>query len=554
MKAVRAGAMALALIAGGCASFPPQSDVIAIRDVSVLPMTSEQVLEAQTVLVRGGVIAELGATTEVEIPRGARIVDGQGLYLMPGLVDGHTHPAGPEELLSFPLFGQTTIFTLDAEALDIARPTPGAFNPHLISSTRSMDAAPPFNRRFQAVAGPDDVAAILDAERARGADFVKVYEQTTLPVLQAIDREAAARNMGVLGHLPNRLSPADALPYLDIVAHTEEFMDFMGAPPTEAGIIAMADLAQQHDVVVTANLSALAGVVRQLGHLQADFADAEAAFLSPWTYQEWQGPRNRYTNRPNLPVFLPAIQDSRDVLKRFTAQLHAREVTLIAGSDAPITCFPGRCLLEEIALLHEAGLSRYEALRAATATPGVVAAGVLHMPERFGVIAPGARADLILLGANPLRSLDALQDLRGVMIAGHYRTREEIASAREGVRASLATRHRLVREYERLLAANDITAVAAFMDAHAAEAPFLNASLVTRDAARMQRVGRTGDALALLEALTRLAPNTHGAWIELGRVRAAANDGAGARAAFNRALEIAPHDAAALAGLAALPS
>ena len=70
----------------------------------------------------------------------------------------------------------------------------------------------------------------------------------------------------------------------------------------------------------------------------------------------------------------------------------------------------------------------------------------------------------------------------------------------------------------------------------------------------MQRAGRTADALALLEALTRLAPETHGAWTELGRVRTAANDAPGARAAFNRALEIAPYDAAALAGLAALPS
>lgn len=553
MKANYALIAALALLDVGCASAPQRNEVVAIRNVAALPMMSEQVLEAQTVLVRDGIIAEFGAAREVTIPRGARVVEGQGLYLMPGLVDAHTHPAGPEELLSFPLYGQTTILTLDAEALDIAQPMSDAFNPHVISSTRSMDAAPPFNRRFQAVARPEDVGAILDAERARGADFVKVYEQTTLPVLEAIDREAAVRNMGVLGHLPNRLTAAEALPHLDIVAHTEEFMGFMGEPPTEAGVTAMADLARQNDVVVTANLSALAGVVRQLGDLQGDLTDDEAAFLSPWTYQEWQGPRNRYTNRQNLPAFAEAIRDAHAVLVRFTGELDARGVTLIAGSDTPISCFPGRCLLEEIALLHRAGLSRYEALRAATATTGEVAANVLHMPERFGVIEVGARADLVLLGANPLQSLDALSDVRGVMIAGDYRTREEIAAGRESVRASLAARHRLVHEYERLLAADNIAAVAAFMDANAAQAPFLNASLVTRDAARLQRAGRTGDAIALLEALTRLAPETHGAWIELGRVRAAANDAAGARAAFNRALEIAPYDAAALAGLAGLP-
>src|SRR5688572_14768042 len=59
--------------------------------VNVIPMDRERVLANQTVVVRGGSIVEIGDSAKVKIPKDAIRVDAAGKYLIPGLVDTHTH-------------------------------------------------------------------------------------------------------------------------------------------------------------------------------------------------------------------------------------------------------------------------------------------------------------------------------------------------------------------------------------------------------------------------------------------------------------------------------
>jgi imidazolonepropionase-like amidohydrolase len=63
-----------------------------------------------------------------------------------------------------------------------------------------------------------------------------------------------------------------------------------------------------------------------------------------------------------------------------------------------------------------AGLSPFEALRGATS----LAAEYLHLENEVGVIKAGARADLLVLGANPLRDISAVRRVRGVMRRGEF--------------------------------------------------------------------------------------------------------------------------------------
>ena len=69
----------------------PKTGVVAFIDVNVVPMDRERVLPHQTVLVRDGVIAEIGDVKRVKIPNGAQRIDATGKYLIPGLTDMHTH-------------------------------------------------------------------------------------------------------------------------------------------------------------------------------------------------------------------------------------------------------------------------------------------------------------------------------------------------------------------------------------------------------------------------------------------------------------------------------
>src|SRR5690348_5013930 len=65
------------------------SKTIAFVDVNVVPFDRERVLEAQTVIVREGRIAQIGPASKVKVPAGALKIDGRGKYLMPGLADMH---------------------------------------------------------------------------------------------------------------------------------------------------------------------------------------------------------------------------------------------------------------------------------------------------------------------------------------------------------------------------------------------------------------------------------------------------------------------------------
>ena len=59
--------------------------------VNVIPMDRERILANQTVVVRNGVVAEIGDAARVKVPKDAVTIDAKGKYLIQGLVDMHTH-------------------------------------------------------------------------------------------------------------------------------------------------------------------------------------------------------------------------------------------------------------------------------------------------------------------------------------------------------------------------------------------------------------------------------------------------------------------------------
>ena len=91
----------------------------------------------------------------------------------------------------------------------------------------------------------------------------------------------------------------------------------------------------------------------------------------------------------------------------------------------PHGVLPGSSLLEELSLLVQAGLTPFEALRTAT----VNAATYLEAEQEFGTIAPGLRADLVLLTGNPLDSIDQIRTRVGVMKRGRWFSASELETS-----------------------------------------------------------------------------------------------------------------------------
>ena len=83
----------------------------------------------------------------------------------------------------------------------------------------------------------------------------------------------------------------------------------------------------------------------------------------------------------------------------------------------------------------DAGMSNYEILKSGTVAVGEYVASHLALDGNFGTIAPGQRADLVLLGSNPLDDLANLFDRVGVMVGGRWVGREEIDAGLEALAA-----------------------------------------------------------------------------------------------------------------------
>ena len=110
-----------------------QAQTVAFTNTNVIPMDRERVLTNQTVVVRNGLIVDIGDAKKVKLPKDAVRVDGTGKYLVPGLVDMHTHllsdsdeypdSIGPHELRVMVANGVTTVrFMIGTPELLVLRP------------------------------------------------------------------------------------------------------------------------------------------------------------------------------------------------------------------------------------------------------------------------------------------------------------------------------------------------------------------------------------------------------------------------------------------------
>ncbi len=118
-SAIRAmtSAFLLLLLVGGSHLLEPawaqNQPTTAFVNVNVVPMDTEQILKNQTVIVEADRIIAIGAADEVALPAQAKVIDGNGDYLMPGLADMHTHlwlrDPDPGHLVLYLAEGTTTV-------------------------------------------------------------------------------------------------------------------------------------------------------------------------------------------------------------------------------------------------------------------------------------------------------------------------------------------------------------------------------------------------------------------------------------------------------------
>jgi imidazolonepropionase-like amidohydrolase len=536
----------------------PAEPPLVIRHVNVLPMDRDVLLRDQRVIVQSGLIEDIRPDDSSAVAPRATVLDGTDKFLIPGLVDFHTHPNATTEMITYAYYGITTIATFDGEPLDwrLSETKLSAPSPHLLSTTKILDG-PKGSFRHYAIAAAAHVPEILDSQIRLGAVMAKTYSYITDPAFQAIVAAAHERGLPVVGHVPIYLPMEEVLGHgLDLVAHSEELTHYLDSSSRQVDYDRVVHAMSSSGISLIPNLSAISHIPDQAQHLQEVLARPEIQFMSSSMYQEWSSRTNLYANRKNVPAFVKAIEEQYAVQERVVGLLNQAGVPLLAGTDAPDTCLPGECLSAELELLRKAGLTDFQALRTATFNPGLFVAGQLRrrMATRFGVIAPGAVADLVLLGSNPLNDVvAATRDIRGIAISGHWWTSEQLSSMRKQLLPELRQRRALVDQYETLMAAGNVVGTMSFLDglSKSVRGPLFSEDTVPSDAKQLA-LQDPSSGLRLLRAAQPYMKDCLGVHNALAALELMSGNKQAARGEYEKSLAIAPFNQVALDGLNSL--
>lgn len=413
---------------------------VAFVGVNVIHADREQVLEDQTVVVRGGLIAEVGPSAKVRVPGGALRVSGRGKYLTPGLVDMHAHLNSPRELPLYLANGVTTVYNLNG------RPAHLSWREEVKRGELAGPNIYACGPTIRVLSKAEDARRIIEEQHRAGYDSIKIYNWVSKEAYEVLIGEARKRGMLVVGHIPREPGFEGTLKARQAVAHAEEFVYtfFDDKVDDDSRLPEAVRKTREAGVPVIATLVAFDHIIRQAEDLPALLAAPETKYLAPWVRDEWAPGKNLYQRRFANPESIAYLNKSLALQKKFVMELHRAGGRVLTGTDAMnMGVVPGFSLHEELRNLIGLGFTPLEALRAGTSYP----AEFLSPAGEFGAVAAGKRADLVLVEGNPLEDISRLSDPAGVMVRGRWLPRAELRRMLEGVPTGYAEEEDFVKNH-----------------------------------------------------------------------------------------------------------
>lgn len=456
MKLLRTGILGCFAVACASADIttaptPPASTLIVFENVSVRTMSDDEILPDRRVVVDGERIVSIDPMTSAAAHPGATRVDGTGKVLMPGLADMHVHyfstDAGPLFLSNGVTtvrnpWGSTQSITLDA------RNKSGAdIGPHIYSSGPLMDGPEPiWGEGSVKITSAEEIVGAIEAQRSAGFKAIKLYEGITPEIFKVGVETAKEKGLQVWTHTPMGMTYRDVVALkVDSIEHFNDAEDHLIAPgddlPTGPGSYfrtwanadksQIVDLAEEVAAAGVWNAPTFTVIAKRYEYgAEADsfFASAPAQFVGPGLSGWWRGSASR------MGEYTEVKQAAAYNQLAFAKALYDAGAPLLIGSDTPNPfVVAGFSIHDEIAAFAEAGIPAIDILRIATAD----AARFLGEEDTFGVIKPGARADLILLEGDPGLELSVLKNPAGVMMNGRWYDRAALTAMRAEISAKV---------------------------------------------------------------------------------------------------------------------
>jgi len=447
--------LAIAVFAMAATTVRAQSPIV-IRNVTTVDVQTGSLRPAQTVIIEGTRTKTMGEAAQLATPKGARIVDGTGKFLIPGLWDMHVHATGPGvDRLFLPVLvanGVTGVremfgtFRWYADARAMAK-RGEIVMPRLVGSGHILDGKPQIWQSVE-VADAAQARHAVDSLARGGAAFIKVYSRLTPDEFRAIADEAKKHNLSFAGHVPTLVSVDEALSLgMASIEHLQMFttacssqeeafrsalLDAVASPKgwDSSGVISRLQLPMLRQTFDRERCTALAKrvaasntwmvptvvVLHSTTHLDDPSLrnDPRLQYIPEFFKTGWN-PANDFRFRAVTPEGWAARKRIFDEQLSILRILHDAGAKFLAGTDLSNPyLYPGFSLYDELTYLTKNGFSNLEALQTATINP----ARFLNATDSLGTIAEGTVADLVLLDANPLVDIANVARVHAVIANG----------------------------------------------------------------------------------------------------------------------------------------
>jgi imidazolonepropionase-like amidohydrolase len=376
----------------------------AIKDVSVITMAGSGVLNNQTVIVEDGIIRDIGNSEAIDIGGIDNVINGRGMYLMPGLADMHVHIENPEYLLLFIARGVTKVRNMGG--IPFVNKYKNLIDKRIIVGPAIYNAGPiidgnnPQHRWSISVNSTDGIRKLLSKHIATGYKYIKIYNNLDKEVYKEIMDVSKELGIKVIGHLPK------AVQISEMISEGQYSLEHAGHLTS----LEDADKLARSDTWLCPTLI-IYNYYRKLDSREELLKGPNLKYVHPSIVRFWK--RAGVWSVPREELYMK--------INRF----HQLKGKLLAGTDCtnPFV-IPGFSLHEELQELVNAGLTNYEALRACTYN----AAQCLEISHKSGTIEKGKEADFILLSGNPLEDIKNTEKLEGVYVNKAWYSKDKLNS------------------------------------------------------------------------------------------------------------------------------
>jgi imidazolonepropionase-like amidohydrolase len=456
--------LAVALAATTQLSAQPAPSVTLVKAGRLLDPRSGHVIATAAVLIEDDKIRQVGSSSQIPVPAGAKIIDLGTATMLPGLIDGHTHllldvilppeaerarryngtfvpdlllaivesPSkrvllGAEHAREYLESGITTVRNLGHSGIDGDTELRDAINagripgPRIVASARKLITRSSYvqslnpalthailQQEFLLIDGPDGARQAVRQNEFQGVDVIKVTADVNLTVaeLTAVVEEAHRAGLKVAVHAVDKASIQTAIDAGgDSIEHGNEI--------TEEQLKQMRDKGIFFDLTPTSYGNFFTRIFQETIAESLTLRAARLAAAEP-DRQRYEALAQQVRNSDFHGGFDASDKQSYDTLVR---RVLKSGVKFAAGTDMcwhypGKTC--GQASTSRFPTMHEAGMPSLDVIRAITTN----AAEMLGWQDRVGAIEPGKFADIVAVSGDPIADIGELERVRFVMKGG----------------------------------------------------------------------------------------------------------------------------------------